>query len=240
MRKHHVPFGWPRRDSRHYRFPIPNTVWEYRLKPIAFVILSYLCYRCHNSTDTLTPEMVAKGIHKSVGTVKTHLSALVNAGLVTERCSLAEYFLSANGQNFFTLPNEIFLLDLPPSAFMVYAYLLLIEDRRTHTCHPSYSTIAAVTRMSRNTVIDSIRALLDQHLVTMDHSQYLDQRGMKWNGNNLYTILPTQTAVNEFHQRQLCQLEADAQRRKLSHQQKHRARQSPLHTSASARGLPVP
>ena len=120
---------------------------------------------------------------------------------------------------------------------MVYAYLLLIEDRRTHTCHPSYSTIAAATGMSKNTVIKFIGVLLEKHLVTMEHSQYLDQRGMKWNGNNLYTVLPTQRAVEAFHQRQLCHLDLDAQRRKLHRLREYRTCQGA--SAASANGAPI-
>lgn len=70
--------------------------------------------------------------------------------------SLAPTFQYAGDRKFFTLPNEIFLLNLLSSAFKVYAYLLLIEDRKTHTCHPSYNTIAAVTGLAKNTVIKSI------------------------------------------------------------------------------------
>lgn len=150
MRKHHVPFGWPRRDPRHSRFPLPNAVWEYQLKPIAFVILSYLCcHSSHGGTRVLTPEVIAKGIHKTEDTVRKYLSDLEDAGLVSGQYSIAADFLSAESGKFFTLPTEIFLLNLPPAAFMVYAYLLLIEDRRTHTCHPSYNTIAATTGMSK-------------------------------------------------------------------------------------------
>lgn len=222
MRKRHIPTDWPQRDPRHYRFPIPNAVWEYQLKPIEFVLLSYLCY-CHTcSKVVLTPVMIAKGIHKSVGTVKKYLPALIDAQLITAQRSINAVFLSANDQNFFTLPNEIFLLKLPPSAFMVYAYLLLIEDRRTHTCHPSYSTIVAATGISRNTVIKSIRVLLDKHLIAMECTSYFDGHGLKWNGNNLYTILPAQRAVDKFHQQQLDQLElATARQRVRKRQEKY-------------------
>ena len=233
MRIRHTPFGWPRRDPRHSRFPIPNIVWEYRLKPIDFIILSYLCCQHSHCGANLSPEMVAKGVHKSEGTVRKHLSVLADAGLVTEGRSLAADFLSAEIGKFFTLPNEIFLLNLPPSAFMVYAYLLLIEDRKTHTCHPSYNTIAAATGMSRNTVIKSIGTLLEKHLVMMEHSQYLDQHGMKWNGNNLYTILPMQRAMDAFHQRQLCRLELEAQRGKLRRQQECQTHHATASVSAS-------
>lgn len=225
MRKHRVPFGWPRQDPRHYRFPLPNAVWEYQLKPIAFVILSYLCCQHAHGSASLSPELVAKGVHMTMVTVKKYLVSLVGKGLITNEYTPT--FQCADSRKFFTLPNEIFLLNLPPSAFMVYAYLLLVEDRRTHTCHPSYNTIATETGVTKNTAMKSIIDLLDAGLITMEHSQYFDQRGMKWRGNNLYTVLPTQAAVGQFHQRQLDQLKLDAERRRVQKRQERFARDRP-------------
>lgn len=110
---------------------------------------------------------------------------------------------------------------------MVYAYLLLIEDRRTHTCHPSYNTIAAVTGLAKNTAMKSIHTLLEMSLIAVEPSSYFDKRGMKWTGNNLYTILPTQRAVDTFHQRQLYQLELEAKRRRVRKRQECFARARP-------------
>ena len=158
-------------------------------------------------------------------TAKKYLVSLVGKGLIINEYTPT--FQCADSRMFFTLPNEIFLLNLPPSAFMVYAYLLLIEDRRTHTCHPSYNTIAAETGMTKNTAMKSIGVLLNAGLITMEHSQYFDQHGMKWTGNNLYTILPTQVAVDQFHQRQLDRLELDAERRRVRKRQERFARDRP-------------
>ena len=228
MRKHTPIIGWPRRDPRHYRFPLPNAVWEYKLKPIVFVLLSYLCCQHSHGDTSLSPEMIAKGIHIAVGTVKKYLASLVGKGFITNEYTPT--FQCADSRKFFTLPNEIFLLNLPPSAFIVYAYLLLIEDRRTHTCHPSYNTIAAETGMTKNTVMKNISILLNAGLITMEHSNYFDKCGMKWKGNNLYTILPTQIAVDQFHQRQLHQLELDAERRRVRKRQERFARDRPRAT----------
>ena len=227
MRKRRLPIGWPRRDPRHYRFPLPNTVWDYRLKPIEFMILSYLCCcRSHKHGNVKTAaEAIADAVHLTAGTVKKYLSSLVDKGLATNE--YVPSFQCADNRKFFTLPNEIFLLNLPPSAFVVYAYLLLIEDRNTHTCHPSYNTIAAATHLTRNTVINSITVLLGKELIAMEHSSYFDQHGMKWKGNNLYTILPTQAAVDQFHQRQLHQLELGAERRRVRKRQERFARDRP-------------
>lgn len=102
MRRRTTLIGWPRRDPRHYRFAVPNAVWEYKLKPIEFVIFSYLCY--YPSTNTLTPEAIATGIHLTTGTVKKHLAALVTKGIVSEDGTPA---LKCETTKFFTLPNEI-------------------------------------------------------------------------------------------------------------------------------------
>lgn len=221
MKKPLLPIGLANPDPRHSRFPLPNAVWGYRLKPIEFMILSYLCLcRAHGRTDKKTSaDAVVKSVHSSAATVKKYLDALLDKGLITDQWLLNPSFLHNSGKNFFTLPNEIFLLNLPPSAFVVYAYLLLIEDRKTHTCHPSYNTIAAATGLSRNMVINSTTVLSDKKLIAVEHSSYFDKRGMKWNGNNLYTILPTRTAMDQFYQQQLCQLELESERSRARQRQ---------------------
>ena len=110
---------------------------------------------------------------------------------------------------------------------MIYAYLLLIEDRRTHTCHLSYNTIAAATDLAKNTVMKGISTLSELNLITVEASSYFDKRGMKWKGNNLYTILPVRSAVDTFHRRQLCQLELDAERRCTLRRQEEYDRRHP-------------
>ena len=226
MRRRATPIGWPRRDPRHYRFAVPNAVWEHKLKPIEFVTFSYLCY--HRAPGVLTPEMIAADLHMTASTVKKYLDSLSAKKLVSEDGTPA---LKCKNENFFTLPNEVFLLRLPPAAFVVYAYLLLIEDRRTHTCHPSYNTIATATGLAKNTAMKSTGTLLEMGLITVASSSYFDKRGMKWKGNNLYTVLPVSTVVDAFHQRQLHQLELDSARRRVLRRQveySHRHPRVPL------------
>ena len=226
MRKHTPLTGYLRRNPRHSRFPIPNAVWKYKLKPIEFVILSYLCCCLSHKSSRIeiTAGAIASAIHLTEVTVKKYLGSLSAKELVSGDGTPT---LNCKGNKFFTLPNEIFLLKLSPSAFMVYAYLLLIEDRKTHTCHPSYNTIAAVTGLAKNTAMKSINTLLEIGLVAVKPSSYFDKRGMKWTGNNLYTILPTQRTVDTFHQQQLDQLELEAAcRRVYKRQEVHDHRHS--------------
>ena len=222
MRRRFTPISWSRRDPRHYRFAIPTAVWEYQLRPAEFVIFSYLCY--HRSTSKLTLEEITAGVHVTTNTVKKYLDSLIAKKLIGEDGTPA---LKSKDKKFFTLPNEVFLLRLPPSAFMVYAYLLLIEDRRTHTCHPSYNTIATATNLVKNTAMKSVSTLLEMGLIAVEPSSYFDKRGMKWKGNNLYTILPVRAAVDTFHQRQLRQLELDVERRRVIRRQQEYDRRHP-------------
>ena len=226
MRKYTPLIGYLRRNPRHSRFPIPNTVWAYNLKPIEFVILSYLCCcRSHKSSRIeIIARTIASAVHLTEVTVKKYLDSLSAKELVSEDGTPT---LNCKDDKFFTLPNEIFLLKLSPSAFMVYAYLLLIEDRKTHTCHPSCNTIAAVTGLAKNTAMKSINTLLEMGLIAVEPSSYFDKRGMKWTGNNLYTILPTRQAVDQFHQQQLDQLKLEATRRRVYQRQEYFARDRP-------------
>ncbi len=211
MRKHRAPPGWPRRDPRHHRFAVPNEVWEYKLKPAEFLILSYLCYRQAHDREgkAVSAKAVADSLHLTVATVEKHLATLASKGLVTEGGALT---LKCEAGKFFSLPNEAFLLALPPSAFLVYAYLLYCEDRRTHQCHPSYRTIAGATSLSLNTVVKSVGVLADKSLIAVERSCWFNEAGLKRNGNNVYTILPTRAAVEDVHQRQLRQVELDTAR----------------------------
>ena len=61
--------------------------------------------------------------------------------------------------NYFSLPNEVFLLGLSPGELAVYSFLRRCEDRKTHQCWPSYRTIGQAVRMSENTVRKCIRRL---------------------------------------------------------------------------------
>ena len=224
MRRRFTPISWPRRDPRHYRFAIPNAVWEYQLRPAEFVIFSCLCY--HSFTSEPILKEIAAGVHMTASTVKRYLDSLAAKKLVNEDGTPV---LNCKDEKFFTLPNEVFLLRLPPSAFMVYAYLL-IEDRRTHTCHPSYNTIATATGLAKNTAMKSVSTLLEMGLITVESSSYFDKCGMKWKGNNLYTILSVRSAVDTLHRRQFCQLELDAERRRTLRRQEEYDRRHPRAT----------
>ena len=105
--------------------------------------------------------------------------------------------------NFFSLPNEIFNIDLCAEEIALYSYLMRMEDRKTFTCYPSFRTIGKALRMSRNTVMKYVRSLEDKCLIITERTTVITSKRIKRNGNLKYQILPIQCAVDEFHRRQL-------------------------------------
>lgn len=197
------------RDSKQCRFQMPNDVWKWELKPQGFAILAYLCYLHTHHRNFAVPgaDQIAAQLHMSMDMAMEQLAQLNHRGLINE--SGVPMFKNAS-KNFFSLPNELFFLNIGHGAITVYAYLLYCEDRRTHQCHPSYRTIAAAVHLTVATVMKHITKLVDKQLITVERTNYIDNKGMKWNSNNQYTILPIQAAMDYCYQQQMLQLEERA------------------------------
>lgn len=194
------------RDPKRHRFPLPNDIWKWNLKPQAFATFTYLCYLHTHGKESVPPtaDEIASKLHMSKDMAKEQLLELSRRGLLDQHLVPV---CKSTGKNFFSLPNELFFLNLGHGAITVYAYLLYCEDRRTHQCHPSYRTIAAAVHLTVATVVKHIAKLEDRQLISVEHTSYLDSHGMKWNGNNQYTILPIQMTLDYYYQQQMNQLE---------------------------------
>ena len=129
----------------------------------------------------------------SIQMAERQVDTLVDWRLVT--CSLLPTWSPPKSGNFFTLPDELFYLNLGHVPITVYAYLLCCEDHRMHQCHPSYNTISGATGLAVNTVMKHVVKLAERKFITVERTSYIDDKGMKWNGNHCYTILPIRTAM---------------------------------------------
>ena len=118
--------------------------------------------------------------------------------------------------NFFSLPNEVFLLGLSAGELSVYSFLKRCENRKTHQCWPRIKTIGQAVRMSENTVRKYIRQLEERGLITAEPTEVITKTGEKRNGNLLFTIRPIQEAVEQFYQQQMEKISLDVQREKAS------------------------
>ena len=85
-----------------------------------------------------------------------------------------------------------------------------------HQCHPSYNTIADVTGLSVNTVMKHVTTYVDKQLSTVEHTSYMDNKGMKWAGNNCYTILPIRQAADAFYQQEINRLKENVERQRIA------------------------
>ena len=115
-------------------------------------------------------------------------------------------------KNFFLVPNAVFQLDLSASAKLVYAYLLYCEDRKTHQCYPSYRKIGENVGMSKKTVGKYVTELVDKRLISTENTTIITKDGRKRNGALLYTILPIQEAIEDYHRREMVRLKEETAR----------------------------
>lgn len=207
-----------RRNPHRYRFALPNQVWSWKLKPPAFAVLAYLCWlRGHGDNSGVPdPGSLAMRLHMSSAMAAACLDDLFRRGLITQDFAPTFPHDGKGTGCFFTLPYEIFYLDLGHGAIAVYAYLLCCESRRTHQCHPSYSTISGATGLAVNTVMKHVTKLADRKFITVERTSYIDDIGIKWNGNNCYTILPIRAAVEAFHRKQLEKLEETVEQQQIT------------------------
>ena len=129
--------------------------------------------------------------------------------------------------NFFSLPNEVFLLGLSPGELAVYSYLRRCENRKTHQCWPSYKTIGEAVGMSENTVRKYTLRLEERGLITTEPTEVTTRNGQKRNGNLLYTILPFQEAINHSYERQIMKLEEVTERQQVAEELRKQGRVRP-------------
>lgn len=113
-------------------------------------------------------------------------------------------------KNYFKLPNEIYALSLSSTAIAIYGYLLRREDRKTYQCLASYRMIGEAIGKSVNTVRKYVMELEERGLIRTERTTITTKDGRRQNGCLLYTILPIQLAIDQFHERQFS--EADLAR----------------------------
>ena len=106
-------------------------------------------------------------------------------------------------KNCFPVPNELLEFDLPAGAIAVYIYLLRHADRRTGQCHPSAATIAKKLHLCRNTVANHVRLLENLGLIVTENTEIITKKGIKKNGNLLYTIIPLHEVTQAYYDRQV-------------------------------------
>ena len=135
------------------------------------------------------------------------------------------YSKSSGRGNFFSLPNEVFLLGLSAGELAVYSFLKRCENRKTHQCWPSIRTIGEAVGMSENTVRKYIRQLEERGLITTEPTEVITKSSGRRNGNLLFTLRPIGEVIDDHYASQLAQLDLAAERQRVA--KLLRARKSP-------------
>ena len=118
--------------------------------------------------------------------------------------------------NFFSLPNEVFLLGLSAGELAVYSFLKRCENRKTHQCWPSIKTIGQAVGMSENTVRKYIRRLEEQELITTEPTEVITRASGRRNGNLLFTLRPIGGVIDDHYASQLAELELATERQRVA------------------------
>lgn len=123
--------------------------------------------------------------------------------------------------NFFSLPNDIFILGLCPGELSVYSYLRRCEDHKTHQCWPSYKNIGSAVCMSENTVSKYVQKLVDRGMIATEPTKVTTR-----NGNLLYTVLSPLDVIDQHYQQKLVELGEETERLRLQKLQAQQAQEA--------------
>ena len=129
--------------------------------------------------------------------------------------------------NFFSLPNEIFLLGLSPGELAVYCYLRRYENQKTHQCWPSYKTIGEAVGMCANTVSRYVKKLEERGLIAVEPTKVTTKAGVTRNGSLQFTLLPPQNVIARHYEEKLAELELATERQRVQELLERQSKSTP-------------
>lgn len=224
---------WQKPDPAKYYFPLPNDIFRRELTACEFSIMAYLFSRAARKLDAPNLMTVRMNLGVSRNTMKKYVRRLQERDWIIVQHHRFSFpmFLSVRDTlhltgalklrvgHFFPLPNCIFGFGLSVGELAVYSFLLYREDRKTFECWPSYRTIGAVLRMSKNTVRKYVHRLEDKGYIVTEPNSVIRKNGTKWNGNLKFNIRPIWEIVEQRNAEELARAEQERrlyQARKLA------------------------
>ena len=123
-------------------------------KPAQVITMPIYKFNKHNST------MSVEKIHLGTLFIFKFKEIYIMCGIIGFTGNLKYYNNKRDiPSTYFPIPKSIFNLGLTSGEMLVYMYLMYCEDRQTHQCYPSYSTIGDAVDMSNNTVKKHVKGL---------------------------------------------------------------------------------
>ena len=202
---------WQRPDPRLYYFAVPNEIFRGEVSACEFAIVAYLFSRAARKLSPPNLLTVRKNLCLSRNTMKKYVRHLQERDWIIvqhHRFSFPMYLsvrdtlhltnaLRLRVGYFFPLPNCVFGFGLSVGELAVYGYLMFRENRETYECWPSFRTIGAALRMSKNTVRKYVHRLEDKSYIVTEPTSVIRKDGTKWNGNLKYHIRPIREIVEQ-------------------------------------------
>ena len=208
---------WPPPNPRPYYFAMPNEIFCQEISASEFAILAYLLSRRERKLEPPTLLTIQRNLCISRNTLRKYVRRLRERDWVVVQyhrfsfplvLSLRDTLhltstLKPRAGQFFPLPNCIFGFGLSVGELAVYGYLLFREDRETYECWPSYRTIGAALRMSKNTVRKYVYRLEDKGYIVTEPTTVMRKDGTKWNGNLKFHIRPIREIIEQRNAEEL-------------------------------------
>ena len=236
-----MPLLFPRSDPAKRFFLLPNDLFLGELTAYEFAIMSYLFSRAARKLTAPNLLTVRVNLGVSRNTLKKYVLRLRKRDWIIvqhHRFSLSlsvrdtvhlTNTLALRVGHFFPMPSCVFGFGLSVGEIAVYGYLLYREDRETFECWPSYRTIGAALRMSKNTVRKYVHLLEEKEFIVTEPTQVWRKDGTKWNGNLKYHIRPIQTVVKRYNERYMREAQVEQERLRMKRLERYAARHPGFH-----------
>ena len=88
------------------------------------------------------------------------------------------------------IPREFFTLEMSANEFRIYIVLLTYENRKTHSCYPSLSTLAKAAGVTKKTAMKCVHLLEEKRLIDIKHTKMYAKDGSVLNGKSRVSFQP--------------------------------------------------
>lgn len=171
---------------------IPTEIFKLGLTPLQLLVYSgIVSYKSKENYTVATANAIAKRCHISRNSVYSALNALESKRIIRRRNYINNHRNTANGYyiasakgNFVKLEYIVFSYALPPSQFSIYLSLI---SKKNHTgrAYPSLRQLSELAHVCVDTVISSIKALVNKGLLLFKH--YIRKCGCFGHNNYIVT-----------------------------------------------------
>ncbi len=177
---------------------IPTELFTLELTPLQLLVYAgIVSYKSKENYTVATANAIAKRCHISRNSVYSALNALESKRIIRRRNYINDHRNTANGYyiaspkgNFVKLEYRVFSYALSPSQFAVYVALL---SKKNHAgrAFPSLRQLSELAHICIDTVISSVKALVNKGLLLFKH--YIRKCGCF--GHNNYIV--TENTANQ-------------------------------------------